>query len=643
LESGDLTGTIKECDKVLNSKENPELRNELPELYLITALAYEKMWDNKPDEVKLKEKVANNFKSAIKVFPAFKKAHLKRAEFFLSHITSRAGYTEAINDYDALTTITPDNSPEKPLYFAEKAKLKDILGNFTGAIDDYKNAINLSKSDSLYFKKGELQYRMGGYANAFISIDSAIRLNNKNAGAYFYRGLVYVKQKNNEAAGRDFKEAEIYKISHDQSEVIDSISTSYLYLAEAPGNKLDFETIDSLYRESLKIRDCNYKAFYGQAEIRFNNAETLNVAKSFSQAKNSYRESIKFNKRAIQCNDGFSGAYFKLGLAHARIRETDTAMINFTQAIKHDNKNIKAYIERGNLGLELPSTIEKYQNATGDFYKALNLLVANYTIAKKDDEKDMIKDIEANQSRVHQLLGQALYYLDDYKESLLSLDSCTRLDKGNSEAFYYKGLVHLAQKDYSKSIDNFELALKIIPDYRYYFGNGRAYFAKKDFGTAIIYLIDAAQMDTVTRAKEEYYWLGLSYFKLKTPSYGDALKNFDVYAQSDSSKNYAAFHLIYGLAQLFNEKDSLAKDNFNYVINRCSSSDSVKAKANYDLGCYYVKRRDFEKALDSFKNAFEKKILKKQDIELEENSFLTNLNENKPYRRKYREIRVFAK
>jgi tetratricopeptide (TPR) repeat protein len=627
LQAGVTEDAIKECERILGLKENRNIKNEFPELYFIEALAYQKILENKSNDSRTMEKAIENFNQAIDYFPNYKDAHIARASFFIKY---KNDLVSAITDYDALIRSSLDHSPEMPAYYAKKAKWEDMAQNFNSAYDDYSKAISLNpKADSLYFARGELLYRQNRVSDAQKDLDSAILLNNKSAGAFYCRGLNYVKIKNNYNAGVDFAQAEKLGIDSAQLGVIVNISNSFFLKAQEFANKHDFINADSSFNNALKIRSCNAMALHGKAEIRFITGNELYQKKDFTAANASYRVSIMFNNQAIKCNPNLSDGYFKNGLAQKKVAEIDLAINSFSEAIRTDNNNIEAYIERGNT-LQLQ---QKYAIAAGDYIKALDRLKVNYEAAKKQNNISEQKDIVNNQSKVNQLHGQALYYLFDFANSLTSLNQALDLNENNSDALYYRGLIYYVQNEFSKSIRDFDKALKVMPDYRYYYDNGRANLKNKNYPEAIKNFDGAIQYDTLNIIKNKYFLRGLSYFKNK--SINEAFNDFNEYNNSPGSKADTAFFADYGVVRLFAGKDSLAVVSFNHAI----SLSANNSKALFGLGCYYAKAGQFEKALELFEKAFATREISKEDIKPEEDAFLIEFNKDKTNRSRYTKLK----
>ncbi|HTE02143.1 MAG TPA: tetratricopeptide repeat protein [Mucilaginibacter sp.] len=626
VQSGDYDAAIEECEREL--KEHKKEKNDYPELYFIQAIAYQKLAERNAGGKSDLEKALINFNTAIQYNTNYKDARLARAYFFVKYKNDIPG---AISDYDVLAGNELDDSPDKPLYFVAKAKLKDIIHNTTDALADYNRALVLSKDNdaTIYFDKGELQYRLETYNDAQKSFNSAIKINPKYTAAFYYRGLNFVGLNKTELAGNDFAQAEQLGLEPNRLKTVDSISNIYFLKGKELADKHDFANADSAYANALRIRKCNANAIHGQAEIQLITGDELSAKKQLAAAKAKYNESIILNRNALECSPNFSDVHFKEGLAHSKIKEYNVAIACYTKAISSDNNNVQAYTERGNAY----QVQEKYSNAVEDYGQAIILLQVNIESAKKGSDKLLVKSLTTNLSKSNLLKGQAYYYLADYRNAMASLNSAVDLLETNNEALYYRGLVYFAQGDLPSSGKDLDAAIKMKPDYRYYYANGKTNYRKKNYPYAISNFSESITADSLNTLNNKLYLRGLSYFKSK--QYNEAVNDFSLYSKSENSKSDTAFFADYGEAQLFKGLDTAAVSNFNYTL----KMNPNNAKALYDMGCYYAKNNQFDKAIDYFQRAFLTHGLTKDEIKLQEDIFLADFNKVKANKSKYNDLR----
>lgn len=625
LQSKDYEGAIEDCKKSL--KENKKEKNDCPELYFILGSAYVELGKiNEKNSKSYFEKALENFNIAIQYFTNYKEARIARANFY---VNQKKDIMNALTDYDVLTTNELDDSLDKPMFFAIKAKLKDQISNNSGAIIDYDKAISLNpKNPVFYCDKGELLYRMKYPSEAEKHFDTAIKLNAEYTMAYYYRGLNFVSIDLNDKAGKDFLIAEKLGLQEPQLKKVESISDAYFTQGQALADKHDFINADILYTKALEIRKCNAKALHGKAEISLIKGDEL-YAKDNNLGATNYAASIDFNRQAVACDPQFSDAYYKEGRAHHQIKEYELALACFTNAIKCDKENYNAYIERGNTY----QATAKFSIAIDDYRIAIALLDTNVEKSKKSGDKISVKSFNNELSRAYQLLGKAQYYSIDYWGAIKSSDIALDLLETNNEAYYYKGLSNHEQSDFSKASKNFTEAIKISPRYQYHYANGKSNFESKNYLSSIQQFSEAIQLDTLKVIKDTYLLRGLCSYKMK--KYGLALKDFEIYSQESSSSTNSFFYAYYGMNLLALNQDVLALEKWNVAL--------VIAPKNgialYGMGCYYAKNNQFEKASESFQKAFETGMLSKDMIRVEEEDYLDSYLQVKAYKIKYNELK----
>jgi tetratricopeptide (TPR) repeat protein len=625
LQSADYQGAIDECEKVLH--EHKKEKSEYPEIYYIEGAAYQRLAENKPGDTHDLDKALENYNFAIQYFPNYKDARVARALFF---VNQKNDFVNAITDYDVLASNELDDSPYKPVYIIAKSKLKDRLQNTAGALEDYASAIALnSKIDSFYFFRGELLYRLKRFDEEKNDFDITIKLNPKYNAAFYYRGLNYNQTNDNFLAGVDFEKAEKLGFVGSQLQTIESISNGFFLKGEELFNNHDFVNADSAYNNAIKIRKCNANAWHGKAQIRFVTAEEFAAKKKLSESKESYLASIDLNKQAITCNANFSDAHFRKGLAQYRIVEYDLAIASYTEAIRSNQNNIQAYMERG---ITLQTQLN-YGKAIGDFSSALILLGPALDTAKRSGDKERINAVINDLSKANQLNGSSQYYTQDYVGALTSLNKAIDFNQNNAEAYYYRGLVDEATNQLSKGIKDYGEAVRATPTYKYYYAEGKANFKNKNFEQSIDNFTNAINMDSLSTLSNRYYLRGLSFFKNKM--YDKARNDYEIYQKSPSAKTDTSFYVDYGLADLYVNQDTAAIAHFKTALTLNNNS----AKALYGIGCAYSLSKQFDKALEYIEKALATNSLKKDDIKVEDDAFLAQLKDDKPSRTKYNQLK----
>ncbi|TDQ09432.1 tetratricopeptide repeat protein [Pedobacter metabolipauper] len=624
LESQDYQGAIASCEALL--KENKKIKNEFPELYYIEGAAYQAMYEKTPEN-KLKDKALENYNQAITIFPNYIDARVARANFYVKH---KNDPVSAIADYDVLTTNLLDLAPNKPKYYAAKAKLKDDVKNMEGAVADYGKAIALSpKTATYYCDLGELQFRLKSHDLALKNLTTAITLDPKFSNAYYHRGMNYIELKDTRLAGLDFMEAEKAGIDAPKVKNIEQKSDEFLKKGQDLLVSGNFADADSAFNKSLEIRNCNSISLFGKAEIRFLTAKKLEEKEAASVFNGKYQEGIDLYKRAILCNPKYSEAYFKKGLSHTRKAEYELAIESFSDAIAADSSNVVAYIEKGN-ALQITTSFQKASEA---YIAAIALLKTNLEATKKNGKKEQLPLINSDISLVSQLNGEALYNIQQYAPAILALEQAMDYNEKNAEALYYMGLVYDAQNELSKATKNFNEGLKYEKKYKYFFANGKVYFKTKNYADAITNFDEGIRLDDGNKVKDKHYLRGLSYLKLK--QWDNAVKDFSEYGKVDVSATDAAYFADMGLAQLYLNQDADAGKNFNKAV----ELKNDHAQALYGLGLVSARASSFDKAYEYLEKAYMTRQIIKDQYAPEEKAFLADFMKVKANKTKFNQLK----
>ncbi|MBW4605284.1 MAG: tetratricopeptide repeat protein [Calothrix sp. FI2-JRJ7] len=203
---GDYEGAIYSCQQAVNINPN------YLKAYQRSGLARYQIGDC--------EGAIVDFTQAIRINPHDAFAYLNRA-YARSHLGDNQGaiedYTQAIKlnpdanislpaEITPITTteITPNTSEE----FKTRGNSRYEVGDYTGAVADYTEAIKLNISDAnAYFNRANAKYENGDFRGAVEDYTQVIKINPSDAEAYFYRGDVNSQLGDKQAAVEDYNKA----------------------------------------------------------------------------------------------------------------------------------------------------------------------------------------------------------------------------------------------------------------------------------------------------------------------------------------------------------------------------------------------------------------------------------------------------
>jgi Flp pilus assembly protein TadD len=134
-------------------------------------------------------------------------------------------------------------------------------------------------------------------------------------------------------------------------------------------------------------------------------------------------------------------AAFERGNRAIQNGDYDTAIAEFTQAIRINPNYIDAYNGRG-LAYAMKNDLD---TATADFTQAIRI-----------NPKD---------AGAYYLRGLTYKNKKDYNKAIADFTQAIRLNPNDADAFYYRGHAYYLKKDYKKAIADYEAALRINPNH----------------------------------------------------------------------------------------------------------------------------------------------------------------------------------
>lgn len=235
---------------------------------------------------KIKEAKAQTEDSLIKIQSKVNDAEKAAKEAKASQL-----YAQALKEDDPANAIelysrSIDISPSSNAY-NNRANLKDSINDFTGAIQDYNNAIELKPQNAfLYEHRAISKSHIKDYLGALSDYKKAIELNSEEPDYYSGRGIIRYHLKNYNGALEDYNTAI----------ELNPQNASYYY------NRANAECSMKKYKEALE--DYN-KAI----ELNSQNAEFYNNRAIVNYKLQKYKEAIEDYSKAIELNPNFLDAY----------------------------------------------------------------------------------------------------------------------------------------------------------------------------------------------------------------------------------------------------------------------------------------------------------------------------------------------
>ena len=454
---------------LLRSSEPAVRFSEWQGISFVTAHIYGARADKQSDSGEYK-KAVKGFDKAIKLYPDY-------AEFYVDRgrTKNKLGfYQEAIQDFDKAIELIPDNftayynrgfaklqtddyaggiqdfndtlelNPDHADAYVERGNAKVSMSepDYAGAIKDYDKAIdNLNRKDvESYIKRGNAKLEGGNYEGAIQDYTQAIKLNPKDAAGYINRGLAKAKKPSRDYIGA----IEDYKTAINLNPDYTKLKYAYYYRGNAKKS----------LGQNADAKQDRAKAYYYEGKANSNNRQ--------------YQAAVKSFDKAIALNSDYTEAYYARGNAQTLGGNYKVAIIDYTKTIDFNPDFAEAYYARGNAQASLES--DDYQKVIKDYTEA---------IKRKPD----FAEAYYNQGVIWHRLGESQKAIDDFSKAIKLKEPAVYAKAYKARAaakealregveakqdlviaYYYWGDEAHTAKQYQKAIDNFNMALKSIPD-----------------------------------------------------------------------------------------------------------------------------------------------------------------------------------
>jgi tetratricopeptide (TPR) repeat protein len=191
-----------------------------------------------------------------------------------------------------------------------------------------------------------------------------------------------------------------------------------------------------------------------------------------SKNQSKWDEAIAEYTEALRINPNNARAYYNRGLAYYTQKDYSRAIADYTQAIRLDPNYAAAYMGRGNA-----------YRGKGDNDRA----IADYTQAIR---------LDPNYAKTYYNRGLAYYYKNDYDRAIADYTQAIRLDPNYAAAYYNRGNAYRGKGDNDRAIADYTQAIRLNPNYvAAYVNRGNAYSGKGDNDRAIADYTQAIRLD----------------------------------------------------------------------------------------------------------------------------------------------------
>lgn len=255
-------------------------------------------------------------------------------------------------DSDTIISDALEKYDVAPMY-TNRGIIKGSEGDYTGAINDFKKAIEIKPGYAeAYYNLGYAYNEQRLYDSAITYFSRAIYYKNDYDAAYLNRGMIYYSKKMYADAIDDYSKAIEY--NPDYAKLYNNRGVAY------HANEMTGKAIGD-YTRAIEL-DTSYADAY------------LNRGVSYLK-KELYDSSLKDFSKAIELKQDYYEAYYNRGVAYFQDSLLDNAIADYSQALALRPDYVQAYYNRGVAYLQK----KENEKACTDFKKAAEL---GLTLAK---------------------------------------------------------------------------------------------------------------------------------------------------------------------------------------------------------------------------------------------------------------------
>lgn len=271
--------------------------------------------------------------------------------------------------------------------------------------------------------------------------------------------------------------------------------------------------------------------------------------------------------------------YFKSGAAHAKLRNYEQAIADYTAAIAHKPDFAQAYMYRA----EAINNNNEHWGVLSDYDTAIML--------KPDSAEAYFHRAKANL-----IIGRSIDSDDYLMKAIADYDTAIKLKPDYAEAYLYRGETKRAMRRYSKAFLDYDAAIKIKPDYyKAYMIRGNVKRDLEKYEEAF-WEYDAADK---VKPNQVFAIYNRGHMKFLLREYEAAVKDMDTVIRLNPK--YSLPYYDRGrVKHKFGQYEAAIAD-FNVLIDRLKIKDKwyfyYRGSAKFELGQYKAAVADLDKSL----------------------------------------------
>lgn len=231
-------------------------------------------------------------------------------------------YSEAMADFNKVLEL--DKSCERA--YVHRAACKRNLGDFEGALADYRTAMFMNPNDPLTFlNAGYSLYKLDKNTTDTSYLNLAIKMDSENLPeAHYIRGMIYYNNKQYHLAIEDFSKAIDADSCHTGAYYIQR-GMCYSFLDEYDKALADYNKVISMYCNTIELTRENADCYYYRGFTYLMQDKLANALSDLNIA--------------IDLDPEFSCYYSARGMVYQRLHKYDKALADFNKAKELDPNN----------------------------------------------------------------------------------------------------------------------------------------------------------------------------------------------------------------------------------------------------------------------------------------------------------------
>ncbi len=381
----------------------------------------------------------------------------------------------------------------QPAYvFHDKGLEKLEAKNYAEAIKDFDLALQKDKNHApSYCDKARAEAEIGKKEEALKNFEQAIKLKSDYIDAYYYRGLLYHKLKDDKAIS-DFSKT----IQLDPKKTDAYLKRGMYYYQK----KQEQEALKD-FNKAIELKCTNIDVYYLRGKLNVQKNNTLEALSDFNEV--------------IKKNPTHSESIVERGKIYLSQNKLELALKDFNTCVANRLNTEEIYAVRAECCVQMgkfDDALRDY-NTLIDIFKTKDIKVyamhADANFKKKDlpaTIKDCNKMVSLNREYAPAYLLRAkVYVLQGKSKYMLALNDFKKvceLEPENTEAWTRRGNLLFETNKFAEAIEVLNKSISVLPDAAAYYTRSKCYYKTNNKKACCADLEKAADMGNKEAKKD---------------------------------------------------------------------------------------------------------------------------------------------